>query len=368
MPGYRKSVKGRAPKRRTGGKSYKTRVLKEVTGGYQRLKDFERRVDIPIVINARGHYPVGLDHQALTQVEANAIGYSRLTADYPIAAGNPGGNFIRSYGASQSTLIPPGPTLANGNIGVLEPIKWLPQYRATDGSIQSYSAAQNPTATLGSPCAFMAGQRAMYGFLKFQLNFGYVCDNNQAADVPITARMCVVRLKGKLIDDMGDIRSDFSLLKPFPASTSKYQKLFDKSFTLQKGQTKQISQTIGLNSWLSRPAGIPNEGSGVTAAVTKHLADADFLGGCISKQVMDTSSGNNTRLECWREFKCEDTENDMDSTYNLETTRVVVLFMSSDDAIGGFSGSAAPTAGTGSNIGAANSPQLACVGYVRAVA
>ena len=35
------------------------------TGGYQRLKDFERRVDIPVVINAAGHWPVGSNSQAL---------------------------------------------------------------------------------------------------------------------------------------------------------------------------------------------------------------------------------------------------------------------------------------------------------------
>ena len=330
MPGYRKSVKGRAPKRRTGGKSYKTRVLKEVTGGYQRLKDFERRVDIPIVINARGHYPVGQNHKALSAADADAVGYQSVDSkEYPIGAnsvigsgaaqGQGNGNYVKTYGANQATLIPPGPTLTAGAIGILEPIKWQPQYRKADGSITTYLPTQDSLYQHGSPCAFMAGQRAMYGFLKFQLNFGYVSNNSQALDVPIQARMCVVRLKGKLIDDMGDIRSDFSLLKPFPASTSKYQKLYDKSFTLQKNQTKQISQTIGLNSWLSRPAGIPNEGSGVGALGKKHLADSDFLGGCISMESMATDIG--TRLECWREFKCTEAEHDNDSCYNLETTR-----------------------------------------------
>jgi hypothetical protein len=169
--------------------------------------NFERRVDIPVVLNARGFYPVGPDSQALTQAEAAAIGYTR-TNEYPIAVGDTvlDSNFITTFGTGQNQLIPPGPTLSNGRIGILEPIKWAPMYRdSTSGALNTYNPSQiiTPSSMKGSPCAFMQGQRAMYGFLKFSLNFGYVGATDPTdgpIDCPITVRMTVIKMNGKLID------------------------------------------------------------------------------------------------------------------------------------------------------------------------
>lgn len=352
-----------------------------------------------MVINAQGHWPVGANSQALDcQKAATATGllYSTDGAQiafdqngaptnglaYPISSDDvtnssqQHSNYITAYGSGTNQLIPPGPTLQKGKIAICEPIKWLPMYRK-GGVVAQYNALTNADHTAGSPCAFMVGNRAMYGFLKFSLHFSYVCAADN--DVPITTRMTVLKMNGKLIDDMGDIRNDFSLLKPFPVSTRKYQKLFDKTFTLQRNQTKQIAQTIGLNTWLQRPAGIPNEAPPSQAVnngnVVKHLADADFLGGDLpvpSPMVTEMT----TRIEPWKEVSLSadgpagagqipawDDQAELNTTYNMETSRIVILLQSSDDAVGGFAGVPASVAAN-----AAASPMVSCCGYIRAVA
>ena len=89
---------------------------------------------------------------------------------------------------------------------------------------------------------------------------------------------------------------------------------------------------------------------------------------------MTESAGSfNNRLEPWCEINPHEFTHDDNTTYNLETSRVLVLMMSSDDAIGGFSGTRVPAAAAGTHsadVAASNgqAPFVSCVGYLRAVA
>lgn len=93
--------------------------------------------------------------------------------------------------------------------------------------------------------SFMRGQRAYYGYLKFKMVFAHV--NTQAlalaqaattsaetaaagsanllgTGLPQIVRFCVVMLKGRDVDALGNVYRDFNILKPFPTGSSKYTK------------------------------------------------------------------------------------------------------------------------------------------------
>ena len=286
-------------------KRQKKRTLSKVTGGFQRLKDFERRVVIPVAINCKGHWPVGNNWKAMTKAEILAAeniatGMSALKRGIELDAGaleyaancqagaNQGLASSSSYAVTainhasgQVDHIPPCGTLQKGALLICEPMKWQQQNPASAAGSNGMILTQNPDhaggAAMGSEyVALMSGQRCMAGFLKcclrFQHNYkhiaqspvsitqypdirvdaagrnpgepGYVAttgagvvpkdaliawfeEQHAKADgapteqeCPITVRVTIVKLRGKLVDEDGDIREDFRILKPFPIGSS----------------------------------------------------------------------------------------------------------------------------------------------------
>jgi hypothetical protein len=67
--------------------------------------------------------------------------------------------------------------------------------------------------------------------------------------------MCVIRLKGKDIDALENTYKSFDMLKPFPKQSSKFTKLYDKTWTLAPNKTTQLEMTLQIDSWLGRRPG-----------------------------------------------------------------------------------------------------------------
>merc|ERR1739848_188098 len=216
---------------------------------------------------------------------------------------------------------------------------------------------------------------------------------------PITVRITVMKLMGKLCDNDGDIREDFRIMRPFPTGR-KYTKLWDSTFTLKPGEHRSIKNTISLNQWLTRKAGIRETGideametgTGMNPILGAHTGalhrrnDPRYLGGDVKNLIMadpDQPNSFNRRIEPFAEWGPDRLAHpDLDpSSYNSDTSRIIMLVQTTDDTIGGLFGPL--TAGTGWENTAINArggldatqptsrmnnaSQIACAGYMTAV-
>lgn len=394
----RPPVKGRTYQARKSTGNYATskrqkgRTLKSVTGGFQRLKDFERKVSIPVAINTRGSWPIGNDWQAMTKAEITAktelpadggikaaINAGTQAHEYADNCGDPAAVFQTSFasasGGGQSTVIPPSGFLASGSLLMCEPMKWQQQHVLADGTILQQNPDHAGAAAKGCQyVGLMTGQRCMYGYLKFALRFVHNIQADKASqahpaisETPVSVRFTVIKLRGKLVDDDGDIRDDFKLLKPFPVG-SKYTKLYDTSFTLSPGGHKAIDMTLGINQWMGRKAGIYEDAAaGMGVNDLHHRNDPRYLGGDVKGLTAGiAANGAERRIEPFCEWSGTDMTNpNIDqSSYNTDTSRILVLMTTSDDAIGGLFG---PVRSTAAEMDAQVS-QIACAGYITACA
>ena len=124
---------------------------------------------------------------------------------------------------------------------MLEPVQWLPVLESNGVS------GGSDVVTKREGVAFIRGQRAYFGSIKFNLCLTHVNRTGvmTAAELqtlgaggkdafsltkahaigdslPIMIRMCVVRLRGRDVDQLGNIWKSFDLLTPFPEASSKF--------------------------------------------------------------------------------------------------------------------------------------------------
>eukprot|EP01050_Picozoa_sp_SAG11_P019805 SAG11_NODE_3216_length_2604_cov_3.862275_2_plen_379_part_00 len=320
LPGRRVTY---AAKRKT--KSSKYRVLKQVTGGFQRLKDFEIRINTPIAINcATAQHPtIGELTFANQSVDSQTLDDTNIPPCAPGVAA----------GAS---------SFSQGAVMCFEPVQWLGKVAGT---------SQN--TALNNSVAFLKGQRGFYGSLKFKLMFAHV--NQQAiallasnaavtreqlanaqlasGGLPIMVRMCVVRMKGRDVDQLGNVYQDFSLLKPFPEASSKYSKLFDRTYTLGPDNTASCEMTLKIDQWLGRRPGAVTQ-TAAQAVPQYNRDDQSHMGGYAN------AVGNNN-IHPWRfrtaaQVALQQAAAEVTDSYNPDTSRIVVLFLTSDGTIGGY--------------------------------
>jgi hypothetical protein len=234
-------------------------------------------------------------------------------------------------------VIPPtGGVLTRGTRLMLEPIQWLPETAGVTGGIDNITKREG--------VAFVKGQRAFMGSIKFNLMLAHVNrtavmtstqhaalaagggDANSLAlaqqigeGLPIMmVRMCVVKLRGRDVDSLGSIWKYFDLLSPFPEASSKFHKLMDKSWTLGAGKTAQLQCTLDISSWLGRRNGVDG-----------NLDSPDNMGGY---------APGGAPCRPWRACSAADVSAATASsdTYNADTQRIVILFLTNDGTAGGF--------------------------------
>ena len=205
--------------------------------------------------------------------------------------------------------------------------------------VGAYFAAHHAAAKATWDAANPPGPGGLSSYVPDAGNVNLANQVSGAQELPFIVRMQVVLVKGKDINTAGNLYKSFGPLVPFPEASSKFVRLYDKSFSVKGGTTKPVAFTLPIKKWLSR-----RQGRLVSTAVTSTANGAamsldqpvgvdgmtDFGGPC--QAAGSANSGP------WKTISGADVQNLEASTdsYLSGTDRIVVLFSSSDNAVGGF--------------------------------
>ena len=372
----------RKAKRSKYSDGQKSRLLKEVTGGFQRLQDFKICNNTAVCFNAATSHVVDGDG-----VPTGALDFSNW-ADGKTLQG-------QVIPAVLPSLAAPDPAAAsawyNGSVLKFEGLQWLGQFNE--------HPTENTHIAPAKHVSFCRGSRVYMQEVEYSLTLSHnnaVAVNSLAQDgagldavnanhlalaqiaastrMPLMVRMITLKVRGKDISTSGNLWKDFSLFGAFPENSRKYKRYLDRTFSIAPGQSKKIDLTLPIKEWYSRRTGrVVNQ----NAQYTDPTAGEVDVANCVTvgvdglRDFGGQQQESRTPTTLWEMKSAGEYTENMTSpdSYLPSTDRLVTLFFTSESAAGGFALDMGEN-NFGTTPGRADPlrPHVSMVGYIKTVA